>query len=101
MSDIGRPTAQMPDQVLLQFIGCNLLPKSGERSGRFPLPASLDVIHWRRIGPIVVQEGTDMQQIVNVQTEIVEIGRKLRWTIDIARDDMKRRALRLVQRLLG
>src|ERR1700674_3961158 len=60
-SDVGRPAAQVPDQVLLQFIGRNLLPQSGERAGRFPLPASLDVIHWRRKRAIVIQEGTNVQ----------------------------------------
>ena len=100
-SDVRRPTAQVPHQIFLQFIGRNLLPQSRKGAGRFSFAASLDVIQRRRIGTVVIQERTNVQQIVNVQAEIVEIGRQLRRPVDIALNHVKRRTLRLAQRLLG
>ena len=100
-ADIGTPSPQMSNQIFFQCVGRNFFPKMREGSGGFSNSLSLDVIGGRQVGPIVIEKGTDMEQVMNVEAELLQIAGKLRGTIDVSGYDMKHGDAGPSQVLLG
>src|SRR6516165_3248872 len=91
----------MASQVLFQFLGRNLLATMRKGTGGSSNPVSARVINQRQIGTIMVEEGTNVEQIVNVQSQLFQIARQLRRPVHIPGDDVEGRNLRFAQRLFG
>src|ERR1019366_7959366 len=66
-SYIGCPPPQVAGQVFLQFVTRDFFPEVGKRSGGFPDTSPSSIIRRRNVWPVVVEEGTHMEKIVDVQ----------------------------------
>src|SRR5258708_4159077 len=88
-ADVRRPSPKMANQVFLEFVTGNLIAQMRESSSRLRDPAVRYVICGRQIRPVVVEEGAHVQEVMNVQPQVFQIARKLRWPVDISPDDVE------------
>ena len=100
-ADVRSPAPQMAKQIFFQHVAGNLFAKMNKRAGGFPRPSSFDVVHGRKIRAIVVEERTDVQQVVNVEADPFEIARQMCRAVKVAPDHVIRGDPRLAQSLLG
>src|SRR5580692_9763119 len=87
--DVWSPPPKVPNQILLELIGGNLLAEISEGSSRFSDPVSPNVIGGRRVMTVVIEERADVEEIVNIVPEFLEIPGQLRWAVDISGNHMK------------
>src|ERR1700733_4000394 len=72
-----------------------------ECSAGASLATSLDIIRQRNVRAIVIEEGTYVQQVVDVESKRLEIAGQLSGTVDVAGNDVKSRNPRFAERLLS
>ena len=89
-ADVRRPAAQMPHQILFQFIGKNFLSQMCKRAAASCRAAPLRIIGGRNVRTIVVQKRTHVQQIVNIKADRFQISRQQRRAVDVSIDGRER-----------
>ena len=100
-ADVWRPPAQMPHQVLFQFIGKNFLSQIRKRAAAPCSAVTLRVTGGRNVWTIVIQKRTHVQQIVNIKADCFQIACQQRRAVDVAVDDVVLRDFRFAHRQLG
>jgi hypothetical protein len=73
-SDVGSPAPEMPNQILFQLVGRNLFPLISKGSSRFSDTPWANVISGRRVTTVVIEERTDVEEVVNIVTEFLEVA---------------------------